>query len=243
MISAPLLPLESLYLYEDEHIFALKKPAGIHSVGLPSGQGGASLADLLLEDTPSLGDVAPNKHDAGLVQRLDFDTSGIILGAKTKSALESLHQALLRGAFTKRYIALVEGVLEESITISSYIGSQYRGAKKMRSYKNPPSDNSRALQGISTYKPHATCPIAGMSFVEVSASPARRHQVRIHAATIGHALVGDTLYGSGLALPDITVSPRAFFLHAHYLKGTHPLSKKDIEIRDTYDQEISYKHT
>ena len=82
-----------------------------------------------------------------------------------------------------------------------------------------------------------------MSFVEVSASPARRHQVRIHAATIGHALVGDTLYGSGLALPDITVSPRAFFLHAHYLKGTHPLSKKDIEIRDTYDQEISYKHT
>ena len=222
--------LTSLYLYQDEYIFALNKPAGLHSVGLKSG-GGASLADLLLAHSPDLATISKQECDAGLVQRLDFDTSGIILGAKTKEAWTLLHKEITSGALIKRYIALVDGDFRESATISSYIGSPNRGAKKMRSYKDLPTGNIRALFGTSNFVPFKTTEDNCRSFVEVSASPARRHQVRVHAAQLGHPLTGDTLYGSTQCLPNkLQQTSRAFFLHAHYIKGIHPITKQPIEI-------------
>lgn len=227
--------LSALYLYEDEYIFALNKPAGLHSVGLKSG-GRASLADLLLTHNPGFATVSKNECDAGLVQRLDLDTSGIILGAKTREIWILLHNEIAKGAFVKRYIALVDGAFKEPTTISSYIGSPNRGARKMHSYKDLPTKNIRALFGTSNFVAFKKTEDNCRSFVEVSASPARRHQVRVHAAQLGHPLTGDTLYGSKQSLPSkLKQTSRAFFLHAHYIKGVHPITKQPLEIHSSLE--------
>lgn len=227
--------LSALYLYQDEYIFALNKPAGIHSVGLRSG-GGPSLSDLLLAENPKLAVASPQELDAGLVQRLDFDTSGIILGAKTREMWEHLHTAIIKGDFIKRYIALVDGKLTQSKTITSYIGSPYRGAKKMRSYREQPTGKVRALLGTSEVNPYKNVFEYNMSFVEVSASPARRHQVRVHAAALGHPLTGDSLYGSVETLPEaFQKTPRVFFLHAHTVQGLHPQTKQQINFTAPFE--------
>jgi 23S rRNA-/tRNA-specific pseudouridylate synthase len=227
--------LSALYLYQDEHIFALNKPAGIHSVGLRSG-GGHSLSDLLLAENPKLAVASPQELDAGLVQRLDFDTSGIILGAKTREMWDRLHNAIVEGRFVKRYIALVDGKFTQSKTITSYIGSPYRGAKKMRSYREQPTRKIRALLGTSNVKLYKNVFEYNMSFVEVAASPARRHQVRVHTAELGYPLTGDSLYGSEATLPEaFQKTPRVFFLHAHTVKGLHPQTKQQLNLTAPFD--------
>ena len=87
-------------LYNDDYLFAAYKPAGLHTVRLPRA-GGASLADLLLAEYPSLANVAPRSGDAGLIHRLDRETSGIVLGAKSRLVWETLFENLLSGATTK----------------------------------------------------------------------------------------------------------------------------------------------
>ncbi len=98
------------FLYNDDSLFAVYKPAGIHSVRLPSG-GGRSLADLLCERYPELEHAAPSSLDGGLVQRLDLETSGVLLSAKTPEVWQALYDALLARRIMKSYVALVAGTV------------------------------------------------------------------------------------------------------------------------------------
>ncbi len=226
------------FLFNDESIFAVYKPAGIHSVRIPSG-GGQSIADLLCHHNPELEHAAPSPLDAGLVQRLDLETSGILLGAKTRELWQALHDSLLAGAITKSYVAVVSGHVASKVSVTSYIGSPHRGAQKVKIYEKEPAKKARALKGTTLFSPLVYISDREATLVEAVASPARRHQIRAHAAHLGHPLVGDSLYGSTKQLAELSAQPRAFFLHAWKLSFQHPLSTKTICLEADYTRELS----
>jgi 23S rRNA pseudouridine1911/1915/1917 synthase len=222
------------FLHEDSDLFVVYKPAGLHSVRIPEG-GGASLADLLLAHTPALNNVSRNVGDAGLVQRLDQETSGVLIGAKSRATWEKLFAALLKGEVQKHYIALVEGQVAKRFEFTSYLGSPHRGAKKVRIYGTPPSPPTRALQGTTVVLPVSFNEKARQSIVRVGASPARRHQVRAHLSHCGHPLVGDSLYGAKSSF----TNTRQFFLHAERVSFIHPTTGERLEISSSYTDELS----
>ncbi len=223
-------------LYEDDFLFVLNKPSLLHSVANPRSCM-VSLASILLEHAPSLGLVAPKKGDAGLIQRLDFETSGIVLGAKVRRDWVALSQKLKLGEIQKIYHVLVEGRPQKSFSVDSFLGSPYRRSKKVRVYcaaKPPP----RTLRASTCFRPLLFFPAHRLSLIEGEASPARRHQVRAHAAHSGYPLVGDSLYGSRLQLRQLAngdnPSIPGFLLHARLLTFTHPRTGERLSLEAPY---------
>ncbi len=226
--------LSSLLLYEDDDLFIVNKPAQLHSVqsGL---DGGHSVADLLLQSRPHLSEVAPKKGDAGLIQRLDFSTSGLLLGAKSRDAWIALHDQLLSGGLSKSYVALVHGNPAATSEVTTFIGSPYRHPKKMRIYESVPPKGHRALSGTTKFR---VLESIGDSFalVQATASPARRHQIRIHGAHLNHTLVGDALYGSPADFRSLLGIDRDFFLHASEIEFRHPGTTATIRMTSPYEE-------
>lgn len=225
------------YLYKDGDIFAVYKPAGAHSVQLRMG-GGWSIADDLLRENPSLAQASEKSGDAGLVNRLDEETSGILLGATSRSIWQKLFEQALRGDVHKKYAMLVDGKVAKDFSITSFIGSPHRGAKKVKVYEKPPPSWARALKGTTSYKPHLYIPLHNSTILVANASPARRHQVRAHAAHLGVPLSGDSLYGSTKPLPPIVKSSRRFFLHAYEVSFLHPITGKEVVITSPFEDEL-----
>ena len=226
------------FLYDDSDTFAVYKPAGVHSVRLPEG-GGVSVADALAKHDATLIHAAPRPGDCGLIQRLDLETSGVLLGAKNRAMWELLFKALLQGDIKKTYVAFVEGALRERTTFSSYIGTPHRGARKVKVYEKEPAKSARALLGTTVFSPlEKPCP-NGMSLVVAEASPARRHQVRAHAAYLNHPLVGDALYGATTSLAGMTRQTREFFLHAWEVRFVHPRTGAEVVVVSDYEAELS----
>lgn len=226
------------YLYDDGDIFAVYKPAGMHSVQLPKG-GGSSIADELLKHSPLLSQASKQSGDAGLIHRLDESTSGILIGATTRSVWDKLFEELLAGGFHKTYALIVDGEFTGTRAITSWLGSPHRGAKKVKVYEREPAAWARALEGTTTYTARRYLSHRDATIVEAVASPARRHQVRAHAAHLGFPLVGDALYGSTRTLADMTRAPREFFLHALKVNFTHPLTNARIEIVSEIEEELA----
>jgi 23S rRNA pseudouridine1911/1915/1917 synthase len=228
------------YLYNSGAVFAVYKPAGVHSVQLPDGRGGDSVAALLVENRPQLASAGKSPEDAGLVHRLDFSTSGVLLGASTREAWQALFDQVSQGGVLKEYLACVEGRLESEQEISSFIGSPNRGAKKMRSYPKDPGLKARALFGTTLFKPISYDSARNISLVAAVASPARRHQIRLHASTLGHPLVGDSLYGSTTSLGGLAPTPRDFFLHSWLVEFAHPETGVAVTVKSPFAGELSW---
>lgn len=223
------LPSTPRILFEDEHLFAVEKPANLHSV---RGEG-LSVADWLSTQYPTLESASPKPEDSGLVQRLDFETSGVLLGAKTREVWDLLHKALLNGEIIKSYTALVDGTLDEEKTVKTYLGSRYKHSKKVTVYEHAPLPSVRALEGETKIAPLRYFKNSigqRFSIITAFASPARRHQVRAHCNNLWFPLTGDSLYGSHENFESITGLPLQFFLHAADLAFDHPVTRERLTI-------------
>lgn len=215
-------------IYEDQSIFALNKPHSIHSVVVP-GSRSISIAEKLLARFPELDEVADKAGDAGLVNRLDFETSGLLLGAKSKAVWRTLREAQSREQISKRYLVLLEGCLEMESEVSNYLGSRYRGSKKVTAYD---SAKPRTLNARSIFLPLLYTEKFKVTLSEVVLHSARRHQVRVHAAGLGHPLCGDRLYGAKSSISDLTLDRKVppFLLHAAELHLMHPLTGEALKL-------------
>ena len=110
----------------------------------------------------------------------------------------------------------------------SWIGSPHRRAQKMRSYESP---HERSLEATTAIAPIRAHPSHAMTLARASCSTARRHQIRVHCAAIGHPLTGDALYGSAEQLRIAgDRANRKFFLHASTAQFTHPVTGSSIRI-------------
>ncbi|MBL8771985.1 MAG: RluA family pseudouridine synthase [Phenylobacterium sp.] len=210
--------VRGLVLYEDAEILALAKPAGLSSQG---GRGQVHTLDELLWAFAKPGKARPR-----LIHRLDRDTSGVILTAKTKPAAGFLGKALMARAFSKTYLALVTPGPPEPrggrITLPLRRVEEGREAY-MRVCAPDHPDAEAAASRYRTLKA-----AEGAALLELEPETGRMHQLRVHLAAVGRPIAGDPRYGGALVVGGQPV-PR-LMLHAAALTFPHPAGgRKRIE--------------
>jgi 23S rRNA pseudouridine1911/1915/1917 synthase len=202
----PALPLR--ILYEDAELVAIDKPAGVPSHALRWSERG-TIASALLARYPEMRGIGHAPLEAGLLHRLDTDTSGILLAARNAASFARLSALHARGAFQKQYLALVAGQPDASRFGRAYLRADQRSVR----VELEPFDGAKPIdtQLVSSRV------LGAWSLVCVQVALAGRHQVRAHLARLGHAIAGDAQYG-GAALPGLT----RHFLHASQVLVPQP---------------------
>ncbi len=196
-------------LYEDKDSIVIDKPAGIDVITL-----GEELSKL----RPELNEV----ERKGIVHRLDKDTSGLLVLAKTGEALIFFQKQFKTRSVVKSYIALATGRFkEEEGTINVPIGRSPKDGKKQRAYLPFEPGPSSRREAVTEYK--VIQEYENYTLLEVHPKTGRKHQIRCHLAYIGHPIVGDKVYGfKNQPCPD---NLKRHFLHASYIKLKFPDGK------------------
>ena len=219
-------------IYQDASIWIFNKPSNIHSV-INKNSKESSIAEQIISEYPHTKNVASKEGDAGLLNRLDYETSGILLAAKNREAWDPLRTLLLKGEIEKRYLILVEGQIKTATEVQCYLGARHRGSKKVTAYTQAKLAKNRLLPSRSLFIPRVYDKKLDLTLVEVVAATARRHQIRAHASYIKHPLVGDKLYGSRRDIKPLLSEKGgipSFFLHSWKVRFKHPISNKLIAV-------------
>ena len=201
-------------LFEDDSVLVLNKPPGlvVHpAVGNPSG---TLLHGLLFHDP-----IFQALERAGIVHRLDKDTSGVMVVAKSEAAMANL-QAQFKGRLTeKEYLALVGGEPPQSGRIETLIGRHPVHRKKQAVLKE---DGREAISNYEKLEQFAEA-----ALLRVKIETGRTHQIRVHMAHIRHPIVGDTMYGRARR-NKLPIEPERQMLHAAKLSFDHPETGKRL---------------
>ena len=221
------IPLD--VVFEDAHLIVVDKPAGL-VVHPAAGNRDGTLVNALLHhcagQLSGIGGVAR----PGIVHRIDKDTSGLLVVAKTDAAHEGLARQFADHSIDRAYIALAAGTPNPpSGTIAGRVGRSDRNRKKMAVLPDGATRGKHAVTHYTTTASHPHC-----SEIECRLETGRTHQVRVHCASIGHALLGDPLYGRAPA-PLRPILNRIGFqrqaLHAAELGFAHPASGERVVFR------------
>jgi len=249
------IPLD--VVYEDEELAVINKPAGM-MVHAGSGQNEearnrGTLVNALLYRFKALsatgGDLRP-----GIVHRLDKDTSGLIVVAKNDRTHAALAELFSSRQIKKTYIALVQGAVERARgTINSNVGRDPQ--RRTRMTTKPLGDARAAVSHYEVVRRLANR-FGKFTLVRVRIETGRTHQIRVHMASIGHPVVGDTLYGGSGQLTDQVASQAATskaarrkaeperlrlgrnFLHAAQLEFPHPGTGKLLQLEAPLPAEL-----
>ncbi len=223
--------------YEDEHLIVVDKPAGmvVHpAAGNPAG----TLVNALLHhcrgQLSGIGGVAR----PGIVHRIDKDTSGLIVVAKSNAAHEGLAAQFAAHSVHRRYLAVCAGHPQPPEgTVNARIGRSDSDRKKMTVL---PNNSSRGKTAITHYK--VLRRLESAALIECRLETGRTHQVRVHCASIGHPLLGDPAYGR-TPKPLRPLLERIGFerqaLHAAELGFAHPVSGETVQFRSDLPQDMA----
>jgi len=230
----PAKQLDVPIVYEDASLLVVNKPAGMATHGF-SGKDTQTLANFLVARRPDLITVGKSRWEPGLVHRLDRETSGLVLVAKTQEAIDELRRQFRRREIEKVYWALVWGETEPAGTISIPIAHDSRDRKRMRALKNsdPRREAVRHWQALTQFK--RICKRGGLSLVEVEMATGVTHQIRVHLAAMGHPIVADALYGQ---TGSETFGLNRHFLHARALEFRHPKDGRRIKVEADLPKEL-----
>lgn len=248
------IPLD--VVYEDKDLAVVNKPAGmmVHAGAGASDdeRNKGTLVNALLYRFEHLSAVGGELRP-GIVHRLDKETSGLIVVAKNDRAHAALGRMFSEHQVKKTYVALVQGAVERargSITASI-------GRDPVRRTRMMVSNNENARSAVSHYEVvrRIECRFGRFTLVKVRIETGRTHQIRVHMASLGHPVVGDTLYGAAGQLTDQVAAqgsraarrnkePERLrlgrnFLHAARLEFAHPLTAKPIELEAALPEELT----
>ena len=204
-------------IYQDDHIIVLNKPPGLVVHPAPGNFTGTLVNALLYHygSLPSLVAGGQERERAGIVHRLDKDTSGVMVVARTQEALRSLSMQFKNRVVQKRYLALVAGIIKKgSGTIEAGIGRHVKERKKISVHTHKAREAVTCFVVKERFK--------NATLVEVEIKTGRTHQIRVHMAHIGFPILGDRVYGSAKVMKfGGDVIPRQM-LHAETLSILHP---------------------
>jgi len=207
-------------LYEDEHLIAVDKPAGL------AAHGGSGVAYGLIERVRA---ARPHQPFLELVHRLDRETSGILLLAKTRRALLDLHSQLREGRIEKRYLVLVRG---------DWVNDRQHVRAPLVKYVNRQGERRVSVDPEGTVS-HTVFSLkrryGDFSLLEAELKTGRTHQIRVHLAHLGFPIVGDDKYGDfelnrSIARGEATPRLARMFLHAAATRFRHPIGGQPIAL-------------
>jgi 23S rRNA pseudouridine1911/1915/1917 synthase len=203
-------------VYEDASILVVNKPAGMPTHGF-SARDGATLANFLLARFPEVMNVGKSRWEPGLVHRLDRETSGLVVVAKTQAAFESLTSQFRCRQVKKIYWALVWGITPAEGQIEIPLVHDTRDKRRMRMVIRLGRTKQKTWKAVTRYRRMDQS--RGLSLLEIDMETGVTHQIRVHLAAIGHPIIADALYGN-----QETKSFRLsrHFLHARGLTIFHP---------------------
>ena len=211
-------------VFEDEHLLVIEKPAGL-VVHPAAGNLDGTLVNALLHhcagQLSGIGGVAR----PGIVHRIDKDTSGLLVVAKTDVAHEGLAKQFAAHSIDRRYLAILSGVPKASHgTVDAPLARSSTNRKKIAIV-----EGKRGKRAVTHWKRLA--PLRDAALVECRLETGRTHQVRVHMASFGHPLLGDPVYGRtgkthGKLLKELVFHRQA--LHATELGFTHPVTKRRL---------------
>lgn len=209
--------------YEDEHLLVVDKPAGV--VTHPSaGHAGGTLVHGLLAHAIA-GGADPTRP--GIVHRLDRDTSGLLVVARSERAHRRLQRMLRRREIERVYTALVHGATPPALTIDRPIGRDRRVRTRQAV---DPVEGREAVTHLRRVED-----LGRMTLVEVRLETGRTHQIRVHLESVGHPVVGDRVYGRR----EPALGLERQFLHASRLAFPHPETGEPVEVESALPHDLT----
>lgn len=203
-------------IYDDDHLIVLDKPSGM-VVHPGAGRTHPTLVDGLLYSFPEIGNVGPAERP-GIVHRLDKETSGLMVAAKSEIAYQALQKQFRQRKVEKSYLALVWGkISQDEGRFTWAIGRHRKHGERMSIRSKKPRPAETLFGVIKRYR--------GFTLLEVKPVTGRTHQIRVHMAASGHPLVGDYRYGR----KNKKIRVPRLFLHACRLAFFHPQTGHMIE--------------
>lgn len=204
-------------IYEDTDIIVVNKPKGmvVHPAnGNPDGTLVNAIMNICKDSLSGIGgEIRP-----GIVHRIDKDTSGLLIIAKNDKAHINLSEQIKNRKITKKYVALVRGVIKENTaTIDMPIGRSDKDRKKMAVKK----DGKKAVTHFEVIKRYR-----GYTYLDIKIDTGRTHQIRVHLAEIGYPIVGDSVYSNGKNPFGVDGQ----MLHAKYLEFKHPITGEIMKL-------------
>jgi 23S rRNA pseudouridine955/2504/2580 synthase len=229
-LEKPAPPREFPVLFEDEHLLAIDKPAGV------AVHGGSGVSFGVIEQLRQARPAAPLLE---LVHRLDRETSGILLVAKKRSALTRLQDQFRERETGKTYLALVTGIWPAKRKVIDVPLHKYLQADGERRVKVVGPDDPDGMRSITLVK--VSQRLGDFTLLEVTIKTGRTHQIRVHLASQGHPIAGDDKYGDferNKALQKQGL--KRMFLHAWRLQFNHPATGERIELMAPLPPELKH---
>jgi 23S rRNA pseudouridine1911/1915/1917 synthase len=209
--------------WEDEHLMVVDKPAGV-VVHPARGHAAGTLAQAL----ERVGAAGGPEGRRGIVHRLDRDTSGLLVVARSEAVLAALQSALRRREIVREYLALVEGRPDARTgTIEAPLGRDRRVRTRMS------TDTAEGRAAITHFETERVLPDGRYTLLRVRLETGRTHQIRAHLKAIGHPVAGDPEYGHAGVL-----GLERQFLHAERLAFEHPVTGERIEVRSPLPEDL-----
>lgn len=222
-------------VYEDDALLVVDKPAGMVVHPAPGNWSGTLVNALVgrgtpLPAAPEQGSPAGTEHRAGIVHRLDKETSGLLIVAKTDVSHRRLSAAIAARRVTRRYAVMIWGHLDQDALVVD------------RPIARDPRDRTR-MAIVNTGKPAKTefqrlARFGSGDLLRAQLYTGRTHQIRVHLASVGHPVMGDDVYGGGGGRRLAALPPRRHFLHAAWLQLRHPITGMALEFRSPLPDDL-----